>query len=144
MKPADIFWHIYGRDQIKPPLHGDLVYVLEVPGVPGSPVVRHVFDPTGRQFSASLRQNMRAALARRNHGIVYQGVSKAAAYGLLMVDPRIGKDDPHFLRYNQEVVSNSRIFFLAKPESGMEAMLEALERLLGGLPVSPGDFHLQI
>src|ERR1041384_8666266 len=101
MKPADVFWHIYRRDQIKPPLHGHLVYLLEVPPAPGSPVVRNVFDPTGQDFPANIRQRIRAALTRRHHGIVYEGVSKAAAYGLLLVDPPIRKDDPRFLRYNQ-------------------------------------------
>ena len=144
MKPPDVFWHIYGREQIKPPLQGDLIYAIEVPCRIGSPVIRHVFDPTGRQFSTDYQQRIRGALKRRNHGIVYQGVSKAAAYGVLLVEAGIAADDQRFIRYNQEVISNSKLYFLVKPEIGLQLMPEAVGRLLCGTLVTPGDFHLQI
>ena len=144
MKSAGIFWHIFRREQIKPPLHGHLVYLLEVPPTPGWPVVRNVFDPTGQDFPANIRQKLRAALGRRHNGIVYDGVSKAAAYGLLLVDPVIGTDDPGFVYYNQQVVCNSRLFFLANPNLGLDTMPEPLGRLLQGVPVDSGDLHLQI
>ncbi len=144
MKPADVFWHVYRRDRIKPPLQGHLVYVLEVPNTPGLPVVRTVFDPTGHDFPGHIEQKTKVALAKRHHVIIYEGVSKAAAYGLLLVDPVIRTDDPRFLRYNQEVVCNSRLFFLAHPEQGMESVPEPLSRLLRGVLVSSADFQLQI
>ncbi len=144
MKPTNVFWHIYGRDQIKPPLQGDLVYVIEVPCRIGSPVIRHVFDPTGRHFSTDYPHRIRTAFRRRNHGIVYQGVSKAAAYGVLLVESGIATDDQRFIRYNQEVISNSRLYFLVKPEIGMQSMPEPVGQLLCGTLVTPGDFHLQI
>jgi hypothetical protein len=144
MNPADIFWHIYRRDRIKPPLHGRLVYLLEVPCAPGSPVARNVFDPASQDFPGSIGRKIGAALASRHHGIVYEGVSKAAAHGLLLVDPTMRADDPRFLRYNQEVVCNSRLFFLANPDQDLEALPEALGRLLRGIPLTSSDLHLQI
>ena len=126
---TDIYWHIYGRDQIKPALRGNLVYVMEIPRDTIGPVLRHVFDPSGLEFPAGKTQLMRL-LKRLPHGIIYQGVNKAAVYDVLLSDPRIRRHDIHLHEYNRALVRNSRHFFLVDPEHPFEEMPAATAHML--------------
>lgn len=125
------FWHIYRRHQIKPELRGHLIYLLEVAKRPGLPVLRHVFDPTGRDFPIGRRQA--ATLLRRlPHGIVYRGINKEAVYEVLLRDPPITLEDPQFIEYNRGIISNSREFFLIEPWFNRQGVAVETERLLCG------------
>ncbi len=72
MKRLDVYWHIYPRDQIKPELRGNLIYLLEIPALPGAPVVRQIVDPRGLDFpkrvSENCQQNVGADVRRRISG----------------------------------------------------------------------------
>ncbi len=144
MKPMDVYWHIYSRDQIKPELRGRLIYLLEVPSAPGSPVLRHVFDPAGREFPANSHQRVMALLANLRHGIVFDGVSKHSVYDVLLFDPKIRREDPFFHQYNRGIISNSRTFFLQEPQRGMRGVPAATARLLNGEPVGREGLSLKI
>lgn len=144
MKPMDVYWHIYSRDQIKLELRGRLIYLLEIPSAPGSPVMRHVFDPDGREFPANSRQRVMALLSNLQHGIVFDGVSKHSVYDVLLYDPKIRREDPLFLAYNRGIISNSRTFFLNDPERGLKALPPATVRLLNGETAGREGLSLKI
>jgi len=143
MKPSDVYWHIYRRDEIKPELQGRMVYVLEIPRTPGCPVLRHVFDPLGRDFPADCRPRVLGLVTNLRHGLVYEGVSKAAAYDVMLTDPRILKSDSQFLLYNHEIICNSRKFFLSEPERGFASMPKRTAQLLFGRALNPCDVRPQ-
>jgi hypothetical protein len=143
MRPSDVYWHIYRREQIKPQLQGRLIYVLEIPRVPGCPVLRHVFDPLGRDFPSDSRHRIATLMSALRHGIIYHGVSKAAAYDVMLTDPRILKGDKRFLLYNHEIICNSRAFFLVQPSHSFERIPKHTAQLLCGQPPSPGTVPLQ-
>jgi hypothetical protein len=132
MRALDVFWHVYRRDQIKPELRGNLVYFLEIPALPGAPVMRHVIDPRGMDFPDSSRFARLPGLSGNHHGILFESVTKAAAYDLMLLDPRIQKADPRFAFYNRDIICNAREFFLIDPEGGFEGMPERTVRLLQG------------
>ncbi len=113
MRKPDVYWQIYRQDQIKPQWRGRLIYVLEIPRIPGTPVLRHVFDPTGGEFprGEGQRNNL---LRRLPHGIIYEGVNRTAVFEVMRFDPRISPQDPAFIFYNRKVVHNSRRFFLTR------------------------------
>jgi hypothetical protein len=143
MRPSDVYWHIYRLDEIKPELQGRMIYVLEIPRVPGCPVLRHVFDPLGRDFPADSQKRIAGLMSSLRHGIIYHGVSKAAAYDVMLTDPRILKGDKRFLLYNHEIICNSRTFFLTQPNRGFERMPKFTAQLLCGHPLSAGHVRLQ-
>lgn len=132
MRRPDVFWHIYANDQIKAALRGHLVYVLEIPPVPGSPVIRDIFDPTGQDFQAESLARAAHFVNSRSHGIIYRGVSKSAVYDLISFDPPVSGDDPQFTMYNRKVIANSRSFFLSNPNLGFEMMPVNTLRLVCG------------
>jgi hypothetical protein len=132
MRPSDVYWHIYRRGEIKPELRGRMIYVLEIPRVTGCPVLRHVFDPLGHYFPCDSRERISALMTGSRNGIIYNGISKAAAYDVMLTDPRILKLDTRFVLYNHEIVCNSRKFFLVQPEHGFDTMPEHTARLLCG------------
>jgi hypothetical protein len=139
----NVFWHIYRRHQIKPELRGHLVYLLEVARQPGLPVLRHVFDPTARDFPIGTRQA--ATLLRRlPHGIVYRGINKEAVYEVLLRDPPITLDDPHFTEYNRRIITNSREFFLVEPWFNCLGVAPETERLLCGELVTTEEHGLGV
>jgi hypothetical protein len=143
MRPSDVYWHIYRRDQIKPQLQGRLIYVLEIPRVPGCPVLRHVFDPLGRDFPSDSRQRIAKLITALRHGVIYHGISKAAAYDVMLTDPQILQGDRRFLLYNHEIICNSRLFFLLEPNRGFEEMPAYTAQLLCGHLVGSGAARLQ-
>ena len=67
---------------------------------------------------------------RLPHGIIYQGVNKAAVYDVLLSDPRIRRHDIHLHEYNRALVRNSRHFFLVDPEHPFEEMPAATAHML--------------
>jgi hypothetical protein len=136
MKPSDVYWHIYRREEIKPDLQGRLVYVLEIPRTPGCPVLRHVFDPLGRDFPANSRRRILSLVANQRHGLIYDGISKAAAFDVMLTDPRIMKADSQFLHYNHQIICNSRKFFLTAPERGLDWVPKRTAQLLCGRALS--------
>ena len=132
MKPFDVYWHIYRRDQIKPEFRGYLICVLEVPPVTGLPVLRNILDPTGQDFPIAGREPLAALLERRHHAIVFEGVCKPAVFDLITLDPLIREERPQFLSYNRELVGNARQFLLADPDRGLPGMPARTARLLRG------------
>jgi len=143
MKPSDVYWHIYPRNEIKPECRGRMVYVLEIPRNPGCPVLRHVFDSLGRDFPADSYHRIMGLITSLRHGIVYQGINKASAYDVMLTDPRILKGDSQFLLYNHEIICNSRKFFLSEPEHGFESMPKHTAQLLCGHALSSTNVRLQ-
>jgi len=139
----NVYWHIYRRHQIKPELRGHLVYLLEVAKQPGLPALRHVFDPTGRDFPIGTRQA--ATLLRRlPNGIVYRGINKEAVYEILLRDPPITLDDPQFTEYNRRIICNSREFFLIEPWFNRLGVMPETERLLCGELVTADEQRLNV
>jgi hypothetical protein len=132
MKTLDIFWHVYRRNQIKPGLCGDLVYFLDIPSLPGVPVIRRVIELRGTGFPQKARFPRSPSLNGTHHGILFEGVNQAAADQLMLAGPKIHKADPRFAFYNRDVICNAREFFLINPESGFEGMSEQTVRLLQG------------
>ena len=132
MKPFDVYWHIYRREQIKPALRGNLICVVEVPPEMGFPVVRNILDPNSLDFLAASRQTLAELMERRQHTIIFEGVRKSAFYQLVSLDPVIQKERPRFISYNREIVQNARQFLLADPNCGLEAMSESQAQLLHG------------
>ncbi len=129
---SDVYWHIYGQDQIRPELRGKLIYLIEVPRAIGSPVLRNIFDPTGTQFPANAPERITALLDGEHHGIIYSGVSKAAVYDVMAFDEPIRNEDYSFLLYNEQIITNSRRFFLIDPDRAPDALPCYTARLLSG------------
>ena len=117
MRAQDIHWHIYPKAQIKPELHGNLIYILEVPAFAGAPVLRDVFDPTGLEFPATARRRISSLFDTHYNGIVYVGLSKTAVYDVMLYDPVLLNDDTDFAFYNRQIVANARNFFLTNPNN---------------------------
>ena len=132
MKTLDVYWHIYRRDQIKPGFRGHLICVLEVPPVPGLPVMRSVLDPTGRDFPIAGREVLAAFLEGRHHGLVFAGVCKSAMLELVTLDPVIREERPRFMSYNRELVQNARHFLLAHTDRVLKGLPKNTARLLRG------------
>jgi hypothetical protein len=141
MKLSDVYWHIYRRDEIKPELQGRMIYVLEIPRNSGCPVLRHVFDPLGREFPANSSYRIMSLVTNLRHGLIYDGISKAAAYDVMLTDPRILKNDSLFLLYNHEIICNSRKFFLIEPERGLKSMPKQTAQLLSGRTSYTGNIR---
>jgi len=129
MKAPGLHWSIYGPDQVRPALRGNLVYLLEVAATGRAPILRDIFDPSGREFPNNAPARIRALIQSGYHGVVYQGVSKAAVFDVMEHDPRILADDTTFERYNRELLENARRFFLQNPHGPVP---ETEEVLLGG------------
>jgi hypothetical protein len=128
---SDVYWHVFGREEIRGELRGNLVYVLEIPRTAGAPVLRHAFDPTGREFPVGNRQ-MKALLRRLPHGIIFQGLNRTAIYDVLLSDPRITCEDPQFILYNRQLIRNSQEFFLIHPDRCWDLLPEPTLAILGG------------
>jgi len=135
---AEIYWHVYTQDQVKPELRGNLIYILEVPSFPGSPILRDIFDPTGRQFPSATAARLRALIDSSYHGIMYRGVNKAAVYDVMLQDPVLLKHDPEFAIYNKAILAKARDFFLKQPQHNFNVRAEQVvahgtndSRLLG-------------
>lgn len=143
MQSSDVYWHIYHREQIKPEWRGRLVYVLEVPPVAGVPIIRDIFDPTGADFPSNTRSRISAVLEGQNHGIVYAGVNKGAVYNIMKQDPLILAEDSDFARYNRELVTNSRHFFLINPHLGLNLMAGTTLCLVTGSSMVQRRMNLQ-
>ena len=82
-----------------------MIYVLEIPRVPGCPVLRHVFDPLGRDFPADSRERISALMSSFRHGIIYAGISKAAAYDVMLTDPRILNHPVHLFSLRDKTIN---------------------------------------
>jgi hypothetical protein len=125
------FWQIFGGDYLKPKLRGDLVYLLEVPGTAGIPVLRNVFDPSGVDFPANSYERLQALLEVGHHGILFEGVSRAAVDALMDWEPPISQNDTEFLVYNRRLIWSSMNLLLAHPYDALEHLPEPLVKLLG-------------
>ena len=132
MKKLDVYWHLYRKDQIKPEFQGWLICVLEMPPVPGLPVLRNILDPNGRDFPIAGREALASLWEGRHHGVIFEGVCKSAIFDLVSQDPVIQEECPRFARYNREIVQNARQFLLADPERGLKSMPAGNARLLRG------------
>lgn len=132
MRVPHIYWHIYPRDQIRPELQGNLLFLVAIPAQAGAPVVRDVVDPAGRSFPSAPQTRLADLSGRPCHGIVFQGVSKRGIYGLLALDPVIDKNDTRFAQYNRRVVANSREFFLIDPAHDWTGVPPTMVELLSG------------
>lgn len=132
MRAPNQYWHIYRPEQIKPELRGGLILILEMPGVTGSPVLRHLFEM--RQAGDGGREVSGPPLARGTNRIVFAGVTEAAVCDLMMSDPPIRRDDVGYASYNRQVVRNARQFLLKEPEHGFALLPATIARLLSGRP----------
>src|SRR5215467_9090754 len=104
MRPSHLYWHIYPREQIRPELRGNLVFVLEIPWASGFPVLRNIFDPTGRDFPPTTPGRFPYFMRAEQHGIIYQAVNKAAVFDLMLSDPPLTKQHADYALYNREIV----------------------------------------
>jgi hypothetical protein len=130
MRSPHLYWHIYPRHQIRLELRGDLLFVLEVPWAPGSPVLRNIFDPTGRDFPRTTPARFPEFMRTEHHGILYAGVNKAAVYDLMLTDPALMGEEGDYVFYNRDIVSNARNFFLVDPNLGFKSMPQHMTQLL--------------
>jgi hypothetical protein len=130
MRP-DVYWRIYRPDRIKPQLRGNLIFVLEIPAEPSSPVVRHIFDPSGMDFPAQPRRGITRLLAQQRHGIVFDGVSKAAVDELMLSNPEMRKSNSQLELFHRDLVGNSRRFFLTNPEPDFDVPPEVADGFSG-------------
>jgi len=137
MQAADVYWHRYPREEIKPEIRGNLVYVLEVPRRGGAPVARHIFDKTGKSFPHASRL-MKALLSSPNNAIIFDGISKGSVYDALLCDPAIDKRDKAFVNYNRTLICSTRRFFLSRPGAGFDTLpITAVRLLCGEIPTQP-------
>ncbi|HVV71168.1 MAG TPA: hypothetical protein VHI52_06670 [Verrucomicrobiae bacterium] len=130
MRRCHIYWHIYPQDQIKPALHGNLVCLLEVPWTAVTPVVRDVFDPAGGEFPNHMALRFPRPMREDHHGIMYLGVNKAAIFKLALLDPQMPIEATDYSRYNRQIISRARNFFLLDPNLGFKAMPQHMVQLL--------------
>ena len=130
MRPAHLYWHIYPRHQIRLELRGNLLFVLEVPWVAGCPVLRNIFDRTGRDFPRKPVGRFPEFTRSEHHGIIYAGVNKAAVYDLMLSDPPMSNTDTDYALYNQSIVASARNFFLIDPNLGFKSMPQHMAQLL--------------
>jgi len=130
MSSLHVYWHLYAQNQIKPHLRGRLICVLEVPWVAGTPVVRDIFDPSGNDFPGQRDLPFPALRRANHHGILYAGVSKEAVYELMLNDAQMVPEDPTYAKYNHQIVSGARNFFLLDPNRAFKAMPQHLVQLL--------------
>jgi len=130
VRSPHVYWHVYPREQIKPELRGDLLCMIEVPWTPGSPVVRDIVDPTGRDFPNQAVSRFPALMRADHHGILYAGVSKTAVNDLMLTDPQLLPIDSAYSFYNRQIVSNARNFFLLDPNRGFKTMPQHMVQLL--------------
>ena len=137
MQPAEVFWHRYPREEIKPAIRGNLVYVLEIPRRGDTSVTRHIFDKTGKSFPHASKL-IPALLASANNAIIFDGISKGSVYDALLCDPAIDKRDKSFINYNRSLICSSRRFFLSRPGAGFDTLpITAVRLLCGELPTQP-------
>lgn len=123
---TDVYWHIYRPEQVRAARRGRLVYVLEVPTVSGPPVMRSIFDLQGELYPGNLDARLGAVLGdRREHGLIFAGVSPAALEQLVSLDPGITAEDPLFFNYNWAVVRNALDFLLRPSEAHRPPWMEA-------------------
>lgn len=130
MRSAHLYWHIYPQHQIRLELRGRLAFVLEVPWAVGCPVVRNIFDPTGRDFPRTNPEVFSGSLRPEHHGILYAGVNKAAVYELMLSDPAMLTGGSDYALYNREIVANARNFLLIDPNLGFKVMPQHMAQLL--------------
>jgi hypothetical protein len=130
MRSPHLYWHIYPRHQIRPELRGNLLFVLEVPWAPGSPVLRNIFDPTGRDFPRTSPASFPEFMRTEHHGILYAGLNKTAVYDLMLADLPVSKTDPDYAIYNRQIVANARNLLLLDPNLGFKAMPHHMAQLL--------------
>ena len=126
-------WHVYRREHIKPELRGRLIYVLEISNQPGQPLVRDIFDPTGKEFPCNTREQQLALLERKNNGIVFVGVNKAAVYDLVTQDPPIQNTADRYLDYNSSILENSLEFLLGDSSAQTQALPVEISRFAIGV-----------
>jgi hypothetical protein len=138
---TDVYWQIYRPSQIRATRRGRLVYVLQVPTVGGPPVMRSIFDLRGRLYPQNLDARLRAVLGdRREHGLIFAGVSPAAVEQLLSMDPEITPDDPLFFNYNWVVVRNALDFLVSPGEQQRPPWMEAFASTRQAVP-HPAEPH---
>ena len=124
------FWQIFSGENIKPDIRGDLVYLLEIPGAPGIPVLRNVFDPTGIEYPSNSYDRLQALLEMGHHGILFEGVSKAAIEALMDWEPPITREDAQFVVYNRRLAWSSMNLLLCDPLDALELLPEPVVRML--------------
>ena len=130
MSSPHVYWHIYPQNQIRNNLRGELICVIEVPWVSGSPVFRDIIDPAGQDSRSQTEVRFPALLRPNHHGIMYIGVNKPAVYKLMLTDPQMEPEDANYAVYNRQIITNARNFFLLDPNRGFKAMPQHLVQLL--------------
>jgi hypothetical protein len=132
------FWQIFCGENIRPDLQGNLVFLLEIPGTPGIPVLRNVFDPAGIEYPDNSYDRLQALLELGHHGIVFEGVSKAAVEALTDWEPPISCGDTQFAVYNRRLVWSALNLLLCDPVDALEQIPEPVIRMLMLTVVSVG------
>jgi hypothetical protein len=124
------FWQIFCGENIKPDFQGNLIYLLEIAGTPGVPVLRNVFDPVGIEYPANSYDRLQALLELGHHGILFEGVSKAAVEALTDWEPPISCEDTPFVVYNRRLVWSTLNLLLCNPADALEQIPEPIVRML--------------
>ena len=133
------FWQIFCGENIKPAVQGGLVFLLEIPGTPGIPVLRNVFDPLGIQYPANSYERLQALLEMGHHGILFEGVSKAAVEAIMDWEPGLTTEDTSFAVYNRRLVWSSLNLLLCDPFDALEQIPEPVVRMLKLTSISVGN-----
>jgi len=124
------FWQIFGGENLKPSVQGDLVYLLEIPGTPGIPVLRNVFDPTGIHYPSNSYERLQALLEMGHHGILFEGVNKVTVEDLMDWEPAVTPEDTQFAVYNRRLVWSSLNLLLCDPVDALEQIPDPVVRML--------------
>jgi hypothetical protein len=124
------FWQIFCGENIKPDVQGELLYLLEIPGTTGVPVLRNAFDPAGAEYPSNSYDRLQALLELGHHGIMFDGVSKAAVEALMDWEPPMTREDEQFMVYNRRLVWSSMNLLLCDPFDALEQIPAPVVRML--------------
>ena len=123
MKSKHVHLLFYPQPEIKPRLRGHLIYVLEIPRIPGLPVLRQIYDQTGKDFPPLPHSDLFSIAREHGDCIAFMGVSKDSVFDVMTFDPPLSNDDSGLDRYKRDLLRNARNFFLATPDSGRQCDL---------------------
>lgn len=130
------FWQIFCGENLKPDVQGDLIYLLEIPGISGVPVLRNVFDPDGIQYPANSYERLQALIEMGHHGILFEGINKVTVDALMDWEPSVTAEDTQFAIYNRRLVWSSLNLLLCDPFDALEQIPEPIVRMLKLMPTA--------
>ncbi len=118
MKSRHVYLHVYPQEQIKFRLRGDLIYVFDIPRTAVRPVIREIYDVTGRDFPPVSDLNIFSVDRADSEHIIFAGVNKTSVYDVMAFDPPLLNNRPEVEQYNRLLVPECPQFLLERSGSG--------------------------